>query len=151
VDCDPFTALAPDQAPEAAQAVALVADQFRVALPPLVIALGPTLKVTVGVGALMETVVDWAAVPPVPVQVKVYVALAVSDPVDWEPLAGLVPDHPPEAAQDVALVAFHVSIELDPDATVLGAAVMLTDGAADLRETVADCVALPPGPLQVNT
>ena len=71
MDCDPLTGLAPDQAPEAVQAVAFVADQFRVALPPLVIALGPTLKVTVGVGDLMETVADCAAVPPVPVQVKV--------------------------------------------------------------------------------
>ena len=71
VDCEPLTGLAPDQAPEAVQAVALVADQFKVALPPLVIALGPTLKVTVGVGDLMETVADWVAVPPVPVQVKV--------------------------------------------------------------------------------
>jgi hypothetical protein len=52
------TGLLPDQAPEAVQAVALVADQFRVALAPLVIALGPTLKVTVGVGDLMETVAD---------------------------------------------------------------------------------------------
>ena len=42
----------PDQAPEAVQEVALVADQFRVALLPLVMALGPTLKVTVGCGCL---------------------------------------------------------------------------------------------------
>jgi hypothetical protein len=63
--------LAPDQAPEAVQEVALVADQFSVALPPLVMALGPTLKVTVGAVALMDTVADWAAVPPGPVQVRV--------------------------------------------------------------------------------
>jgi hypothetical protein len=40
------------------QAVALAADQVRVALLPLVTALGPTLKLTVGVDALRETVVD---------------------------------------------------------------------------------------------
>ena len=151
MDCDPLTGLAPDHAPEAVQAVAFVADQFRVALPPRVIALGPTLKVTVGVGDLMETLADWAAVPPAPVHVKVYVALAVSDPVDCEPLTGLAPDQPPEAEQEVALAAFHVSIALDPDVTVLGAALRLTEGAADLTETVADCVALPPAPLQVKT
>ena len=78
-------------------------------------------------------------------------ASAVSDPVDCEPLTGLAPDQPPEAEQEVALVAFQVSIELDPDATVLGEALRLTEGAADLMETVADCVALPPAPLQVNT
>jgi hypothetical protein len=51
--------------------VASVADQLRVDLPPLVIALGPTLRLTDG--ALEEfavvTVVDWVAVPPGPVQV----------------------------------------------------------------------------------
>ena len=71
VDCEPVTAFAPDQAPEAVQLVAFVADQFRVALLPLVMALGPTLKVTVGVGDLIETVADWAAVPPGPVQLSV--------------------------------------------------------------------------------
>jgi hypothetical protein len=46
----PCTGLAPDQAPEAVQPVALVADQFNVALPPVMTALGPTLKATVGAG-----------------------------------------------------------------------------------------------------
>jgi hypothetical protein len=63
--------LAPVQAPPAVQAVALVAVQFKVALPPLVMALGPTLKLTVGVGALMETVADWTALPPGPEHVSV--------------------------------------------------------------------------------
>ena len=71
VDCEPFTALVPDQAPEAVQEVALAEDQLSVALPPLAIALGPTLKLTVGVGDFTETVVDCAALPPGPVQVKV--------------------------------------------------------------------------------
>jgi hypothetical protein len=53
------------------QAVALAADQVNVALPPLVTALGPTLRLTVGVGDLMETVADWTAVPPGPEQVSV--------------------------------------------------------------------------------
>jgi hypothetical protein len=63
--------LAPDQAPEAVQLVALAAVQFNVALLPLVMALGPTLRLTVGVGALIETVVDWTAVPPGPEQLRV--------------------------------------------------------------------------------
>jgi hypothetical protein len=63
--------LAPDQAPEAVQPVALAAVQFNVALLPLVMALGPTLRLTVGVGDLIETVVDWTAVPPGPEQVSV--------------------------------------------------------------------------------
>ncbi len=54
----PFTDLVPDQAPEAVQEVAFVVVQFNVALLPLVMALGPTLKVTVGAGDLMDTVTD---------------------------------------------------------------------------------------------
>jgi hypothetical protein len=57
VDCEPLEGLAPLQPPEAWQAVAFVEDQLRVALPPLAIALGPTLKLTVGLGDLTETVV----------------------------------------------------------------------------------------------
>ena len=61
----------PDQAPDAVQAVARVVDQVSVALLPLVIALGPTLKVTVGANFFLETVADWEALPPLPVQVRV--------------------------------------------------------------------------------
>jgi len=71
VDCEPLRPLVPDQAPEALQAVALVDDHVRVALAPLAMALGPTLKLTVGSGALTEIVVDWTALPPRPVQVSV--------------------------------------------------------------------------------
>lgn len=49
---------------------------------PRVIELGLTLKLTVGAGALTETVADCAALPPGPEQDKVYVAFAVSAPVD---------------------------------------------------------------------
>ncbi len=71
MDCEPCVAFVPDQAPEPVHEVALAADQFSVALPPLVTALGPTLRLTVGVGDLIEIVADWAAVPPRPEQVSV--------------------------------------------------------------------------------
>jgi hypothetical protein len=150
VDREPLRAVAPDQAPEAVQAVALVADQVNVALLPLVIALGPTLRLTVGVGEFTETVADWAAVPPGPEQVRVKVASAVRTSVDCEPLVGLLPDQAPEAEHAVALWAFHLSVEFVPLATVLGVALMLTTGAVDFTESVVDCVTLPPGPLQVK-
>jgi hypothetical protein len=70
-DCDPLVASLPDQPPEAVQAVALVEDQLSVALLPLVTVLGAALKVTVGAGEVTETVADWAAEPPGPVQVRV--------------------------------------------------------------------------------
>ena len=64
MDWVPCTGIAPDHEPEAVQEVALVAVQFKVALLPLVMALGPTLKPTVGAGDLIDTVVDCAAMPP---------------------------------------------------------------------------------------
>ena len=70
VDWEPLRVLAPDQAPEALQALAWVEDHVSVALAPLVMALGPTLKATVGSGALTETVVDCDALPPEPTQVS---------------------------------------------------------------------------------
>jgi hypothetical protein len=71
VDCVPWTAFVPDQDPDAVHIVALAAVQFSVALPPLVMALGPTLNVTVGGGDLTETVTDCATLPPGPVHESV--------------------------------------------------------------------------------
>jgi hypothetical protein len=72
VDCDPEILLAPDQAPEAVQEVALLDDQVRVDALPLLIVLGLALRLTVGEGfALTATVADCAALPPLPVQVSV--------------------------------------------------------------------------------
>ena len=70
MDWEPLVALLPDQAPDAAQEVALLADQLKVALPPLAIVLGLALKLTVGAGAVTETVADCVALPPAPVQVS---------------------------------------------------------------------------------
>ena len=58
VDCEPLTALAPAQAPDAVQAVALVAAQLNVALLPLATVLGLAVSVTVGTEALTDTVAD---------------------------------------------------------------------------------------------
>ena len=54
----PFTALVPDQAPEAVQAVAFVDDHVRLALLPLATVLGLAVRLTVGAGAVTETVTD---------------------------------------------------------------------------------------------
>ena len=70
--------------------------------------------------------------------------------MDCEPLIGLRPDQAPEAVHAVAFAAFQLSVELVPLTRVLGVALMLTVGAVDLTETVADCVALPPAPVQVK-
>jgi hypothetical protein len=78
------------------------------------------------------------------------VASAARTPVDCVPIAGLLPDHAPEAAHDVAFTAFHLNVELVPLAIVLGVALMLIVGAVDFTEMVADWVALPPAPVQVK-
>jgi len=39
-------------------------------LLPLVTVLGPAVKVTVGAGVVTETVADWVALPPLPVQLS---------------------------------------------------------------------------------
>lgn len=70
--------------------------------------------------------------------------------MDCDPLADLVPDQAPEAMQEVAFVAAHVRVELPPLATVLGLADKVTTGAGAVTETVVDCVALAPLPVQVS-
>ena len=77
--------------------------------------------------------------------------MAVSAPVDCDPVTGLVPDQDPEAVHAVALVADHVSVALLPLVTVLGPAARLMVGTGCVTETIADCAAaLPPVPLQVS-
>jgi hypothetical protein len=150
VACDPLTALVPDQAPEAVQEVALVDDQVKVEPLPLATVLGFALRATVGAGGVTETVTDCVALPRAPVQVSEYVVLAVRAPVDCVPFSAWLPDQPPEAVQAVALLDAHVRVAAAPLAIELGLAEKLTVGAGAFTETVADCVALPPVPVQVS-
>ncbi len=60
----------------------------------------------------------------------------------------MVPDQAPDAVQDVAFVALQVNVDVAPLAMLVGLALRLTVGAVVFTETVADCVALPPGPVQ---
>lgn len=64
--------------------------------------------------------------------------MADSTPVDCEPLIALPPLQASDAEQAVAFVLDQVSVELAPLVTELGAAPMVTVGAAELTETVAD-------------
>jgi hypothetical protein len=71
VDSEPFGRCLPDHFPDATQNVALLDVQVKVAAAPLATAPGVAVSVTVGAGADTVTVVDCAAVPPLPVQVSV--------------------------------------------------------------------------------
>jgi hypothetical protein len=110
---EPLVAIDPLQAPEAVQAVALVVDQVNVELPPLGTTLGFELIMMAGAvepGALTLMVAAWEALPPTPEQVNIYFAVALSGPVDCEPLVGIDPFHAPEAVQAVVFVDFQTSI-----------------------------------------
>jgi hypothetical protein len=102
------------------------------------------------VAGVTLTVVLCEAEPPAPVQAKVYLVAAVRGAVLCEPLIASVPLQPPEAVHEVALLDDQRSVAVAPLATVLGVAVRVTDGAGVVTETVADCAALPPAPLQVS-
>jgi hypothetical protein len=97
-------------------AVAPVEVQVSVVLPPLETMLGSALIATVGavelVGgvALTVTVADWVVLPPVPVHVNIYLAVALRGPVDFVPLVDVVPVQSPDAEQAVAFVEFHANV-----------------------------------------
>jgi hypothetical protein len=117
---------------------------------PLTTLLGLALNVTVG-RASTVTVVDCAAVPPVPVQLSVKVLFVVNAPVEAVPDVPLLPIQAPLAVQLVALVDDHVSVLALPLATLLGLALIATVGAEGaLTVTVTDCTAVPPTPVQLS-
>ena len=145
---DPLVPREPLQPPEAVQAVALVEAQVNVEAAPLATLVGPALKDTLGAGAETVTVTDWAAEPPAPVQVSVNFVLAAKAGVVCEPLVPSLPLQPPEAEHEVAWVEDHVNTDVAPFFTVVGFADKVTAGAGVVTDTVADCEALPPGPVQ---
>lgn len=150
MDCDPLIASEPLHAPEAVQEVALVEDQVRVEVPPWATLDGLAAIETLGGGAETVTVADCDAEPPVPVQVRVNFAVAARVGVVCEPAVASEPLQPPEAVQEVAFVDDQVSIDVAPLATVVGFAVRITVGAVAFTETVVDCDALPPAPVQFS-
>ena len=91
----------------------MVELQVSVELWPLATDVGFAVRVTVGTGVVVTDTEALACdVPPLPVQASVKVAAADNAPVEALPLAGLLPDHAPEAVQDVALVELQVNVEV---------------------------------------
>ncbi len=66
------------------------------------------------------------------------------------PLTASVPDHPPLAVQEVALVLDQVRIELLPEAIVVGLAVSVAVGAGAIVTVALTGAVVPPAPEQVN-
>ena len=73
-----------------------------------------------------------------------------------EPLTAFVPDQAPAALQAVALVEDQLSVELRPEVSELGLALIVTVGAGAAEGvpatvTAVDLVADPSAPVQVRT
>ena len=125
----PETALAPDQAPVAAQFEALVEDQVSCVEPPGATVLGAALSETAGAGAFTITVAELVALPPAPTQLSVNVLVAERELIVWLPEVVFAPDHAPLAVQLEALLDDQVIWVEPPCATVVGAALSETVGA----------------------
>jgi hypothetical protein len=146
--CVAEVALLPLQLPDAVQLVALVEVHVSVDAPPAATLPGDAVSVSVGAVPTV-TVAVRATDPPAPVQVNVKFDNAASAPLLWLPEVLLLPVQLPEAVQLAAFVAFQVSVEAPPPATVVGFAVKVSVGAG-ATVTIAVCVAEPPVPVQFN-
>lgn len=78
--------------------------------------------------------------------------VAVRAPVACVPEVALLPDQPPEAVQELALLTDQLKVEGLPLATVVGVAVkeMAGAGVAAFTVTVTERVTVPPLPLQLK-
>jgi hypothetical protein len=110
------------------------------AASPLVTDAGLALMETVGagVGAFTVTLTDLVALPPVPVQLRLKVLVALRTPLDWLPEVALVPDQAPDAVHDVALVDDHDRVLEAPLATEVGLALSETVGAGAVTDAIND-------------
>src|SRR6185437_2828654 len=115
---------APDQPPEAVQAVALLALQVKVEALPLATELGLADRLTVGAGVdpVTETVADCVALPSGPLQVSTNWVVADSGPLVQTPPVETLPCQPPEAVQEVALTVVQARVAAAPLLTVVGLA-----------------------------
>src|SRR5262245_32732213 len=120
----------PDHAPDALQLVTFDELHDNVVLPLAGTPGGDAEIRTDGdVAPPTVTVARATAPPPGPLHDNVKSFVFVSAAVGADPLVGLLPDHPPEAVQEVALELVQVNVELCPELTLLGFAVKETDGA----------------------
>ena len=90
----------------------------------------------VGAGEETVTVADCEAEPPLPVQVSVYLVVALNVGVLADPAVAWLPLQPPEALQEVALVEDQLKLEAAPLLTVDGLADRVTVGVGAVTETV---------------
>lgn len=142
MNCTPVTPTLSDAVPETTTALPET-------VAPDAGAVSETVGCVVSTGcAATETVADCDALPPLPVQVAVYVVFAVRDGVTKLPE---VPEAPLVTVHEVLLVLDQAITEVPPYAIEDGVAVMVTlgDGSAE-TVTIVLCDALPPAPVHVS-
>lgn len=126
----PEVAFAPFQPPEAVQEEALAVDQSSVKELPTVTVPALAVREIVGGGALTVTEAVREVVPPAPVQLSVNVAEpAATAAMFWLPEVALLPLHPPDAVQEMALAADQFSVIVPPTVRVDGLAARVKPGA----------------------
>jgi hypothetical protein len=110
------------------------------------------VTVGAGTGGGTLTVTDWVAVPPAPLQVRMYVVVAVRPEKSALPLVGRAPVQPPEATHELALLATQSS-RVPPGLLVTGVAVSEMEGVGGGTTTTTNAERLtdPPGPVQVRS
>ncbi len=136
---EPATACVPDHAPDAVQLVTLLVLHVIVVDAPSASVEGDAEIVTTSIGVVTITVAELVVLPPGPVQSSVYVAVPTADGVSVaEPLVPQVPDHAPDAMQDVALVVLHVIVVDTPSAIVEGEAEIVAVGGGAVTVTLAE-------------
>jgi hypothetical protein len=87
------------------------------------------VTVMAGGAAFTVTFLEAVALPPAPAHAMVYVTVPVAVGVSVaEPLVASIPDHAPDAVQDVAFVEPHVIVVELPNVKVEGDALMVTVG-----------------------
>jgi len=144
----PEVAREPLHEPVAVQAVAFVVLHVSVDAAPDATLVGEADSVTVGAGKI-DTEALCVTDPPAPVHVSENAVFALSAPVLWLPDVAWLPDQPPEAVQLFALVVFHVSVEAEPAATLVGDADSVSVGAGNTAAATV-CATEPPVPVQVS-
>ncbi len=120
----------PLQPPEAVQEVAFVEDHVIVERAPLATVVGFAEIVTVGAAGgggggvedVTVTVAERAVLPPDPVQVRVYIDVAVKGPTVWLPVVALFPDQAPVPAHEVAYTDVQLRTDVPPEAMEAGLA-----------------------------
>lgn len=128
-ESDPLVARDPLHPPLAVQFAAFTLDQLSIALPPLITLVGVAEKLRVGAGVVTVTVALCTVVPPAPLQVSVYVVVALSGPTVSDPLSVFDPDQPSLAVQLVASSTLQLRSAVLPDVMLDGFAVSEMVGA----------------------